>query len=490
MRRYLFVISWIVLGCATGASAQVEVRPAFPNLTFEAPVDIQHPGDGTDRLFVVEKPGVIRVFDNDSAAVSAGVFLDIRDRVDDSGGEMGLLGLAFHPDYETNGYFFVDYTAGSPRRTVIARYEVDASDPNRADPDSETIILEVDQPYGNHNGGQIQFGPDGYLYIALGDGGSGGDPDENGQDRSTLLGSLLRIDVDATSGEQNYVVPTDNPLVAADCGPAACKDEIWAYGLRNPWRFSFDPADGTLWLADVGQAEWEEVDLIEKGGNYGWDVMEGTHCYEPSSGCDETGLILPIFEYSHTVGRSVTGGYVYRGSDVPDLHGRYVFADFGSGRIWTISADDPESGAARLLDSGLAISTFGVDAQGELYLTDYAGTNSTIYRFAAGDDTGVDEREQPETFATLAPASPNPFRHAATLTYTLDRTATVELSIYDVRGSRIRALSAGVKTAGTYEVTWDGMTLEGAPAASGIYLAQLLVDGVPAAAQRMVKLPE
>lgn len=351
---------------------------AFPELSFTRPVDFQTADDGSNRLFVVEQAGTIRVFENDPEVDGSGVFLDIRERVRDAGNEEGLLGLAFHPDYAQNGTFFVDYTASDPRRTVIARYRVDPQDPNRALPGSEEVVLEVPQPYGNHNGGQIAFGPDGYLYVSMGDGGSGGDPQGNGQDRSTLLGALLRIDVDA--GGATYAIPPDNPFAGNEEG---FREEIYAYGLRNVWRFSFDEPTGRLWAADVGQNAYEEVDVIERGGNYGWNVMEGIHCFEPSEGCDESGLEMPVWEYSHGEGSSITGGFVYRGTDVPVLDGRYVVADYVSGRIWALTYDGVEAEAEELMDTALAISSFGVDQQEELYVLAFDGT---IYRFVEGSE--------------------------------------------------------------------------------------------------------
>lgn len=384
------VAGWVMigfLGCSSEgpeeppdppSEEEITVEPAFPNLTFSRPVDLQHPGDGTNRLFVVEQAGTIRVFENDASASSSEVFLDIQNRVRDAGNEEGLLGLAFHPNFADNGFFYVDYTASNPQRTVIARYEVDPSDPDRAVRDSETVLLEVGQPFSNHNGGQIRFGPDGFLHIALGDGGSGGDPRGNGQDPSTLLGSILRIDVDTPSEGRAYGIPPDNPFVGNEGG---FRGEIYAYGLRNPWRFSFDAETDQLWAADVGQNAYEEVDLIESGGNYGWNVMEGRHCFSPSTGCDQTGLLLPIHEYSHDLGQSITGGFVYRGSAVPELQGWYVYADFVSGRIWRLQEEGGEAVENELLDTtSLNISSFGVDADDELYFCAFDGQ---IYRFAA-----------------------------------------------------------------------------------------------------------
>ncbi len=352
---------------------ELRLEVAFPNVRFDRPVDFQIPNDGSNRVFVVEQAGVIRVFNNDPTVTDAPVFLDIRNRVD-FGGEKGLLGLAFHPDFAENGAFFVDYTAPGPLRTVIARYHVDPQNPNRALSASEEIILEVAQPYSNHNAGQIVFGPDGYLYITLGDGGSGGDPQDNAENPATLLGSILRIDVD---GGSPYAIPPDNPFVG---NPDGYREEIYAYGLRNPWRISFDPETNRLWAGDVGQNAYEEIDIIEKGGNYGWDVMEGFHCFEPRTNCDQTGLVMPVWEYPHSQGGSVTGGYVYRGPSAPSLAGRYVYADFVSGRIWALTYENGQAENEDLFDTNLNISSFGIDEDGELYVLAFDGN---VYRLTA-----------------------------------------------------------------------------------------------------------
>ena len=353
---------------------ELAVEPAFPALSLSRMVGMTYPPDGSDRLYVVLQPGRIVFFPNDREVDSAELFLDIRDRVNDRGEEEGLLGLAFDPQYADNGHLYVYYSASSPRRSVVSRFSVSAD--GRADPGSERVLLEVAQPFSNHNGGQIAFGPDGYLYIALGDGGSRGDPQGNGQDLGTLLGSILRIDVSTVDSTGAYAVPSDNPFV----GHSGARPEIWAYGLRNPWRFSFDRATGDLWTADVGQNRFEEVDIIRPGLNYGWNIMEGEECFARSD-CDRTGLEIPVAEYGREDGCSVTGGYVYRGSSLPSLYGAYVYGDYCSGRIWALRHDGDEvTEHMQIVDSGLRIPSFAEDAAGELYVLSFDGT---IYRLVA-----------------------------------------------------------------------------------------------------------
>lgn len=348
---------------------KISVKEAFPNLSFTRPVDLQHPGDDSGRLFVVEQRGVISVFPNDINTSEKTEFLDIANQVDDSGNEQGLLGLAFHPNFENNGYFYVNYTASNPNRTVISRFSVNPSNPNLANAESELVILEFEQPFSNHNGGQISFGPDGFLYIAVGDGGSGGDPHGNGQNRKTLLGSMLRIDIDQQAGGKSYGIPSDNPFINNSEG---FREEIYAYGLRNPWRFSFDLKTGQLWTGDVGQNKYEEIDIIENGGNYGWNTMEGFHCFNPSD-CQMEGLKLPVWEYDRSSGDvSITGGFVYHGSAIPELEGLYIYADFASGRIWSLDISDSENPInTELIKAPFPISSFGIDENEELYICSF-----------------------------------------------------------------------------------------------------------------------
>lgn len=369
----------------TGSCAAGSVVSGLPNLVatriasgLSSPLDLQSaPGDRT-RLFVIEQAGRIRIVRN--GAVVTAPFLDITGRIS-SGGERGLLGLAFHPQYATNGRFFVNYTDRSGD-THIAEFKAPTPSADSADASSERQILLVAQPFANHNGGGLAFGLDGFLYIGLGDGGSGGDPLGNGQNLGTRLGKMLRIDV---NGAQPYAVPADNPFVAR----AGALPEIWAYGLRNPWRFSFDRSTGDLYIGDVGQSALEEVDVglaSRRGGeNYGWNTMEGSRCYSPSSGCNTSGLTLPITDYGRSDGFSITGGVVYRGCRMPGYSGHYFYADYGSGLVRSFRLENGRavdardwtstlSGAARTLRNP---SSFGVDIDGEIYIVDYDGE---IYR--------------------------------------------------------------------------------------------------------------
>lgn len=337
---------------------------------FTRPVYLTHAGDGSGRLFVVEQAGVMKIIRD--GQTSATPFFDIRDRVE-SGGEKGLLSVVFHPQYKENGRFFVNYTArkNGVLKSVIAEYRV-SSNPDVADR-TERVILEIEQPFANHNGGLNKFGPDRFLYIGLGDGGAAGDPFNNAQNLETQLGKILRIDIE----KHPYAIPQDNPFV----GKAGVQGEIWAYGLRNPWRFSFDRCTGRLFAGDVGQNRLEEIDLIEKGKNYGWRIMEGSQCYDPPTLCNTQGLELPIAEYDHSLGCSVTGGYVYRGTQYPSLVGHYLLGDYCSGRIWSLVQEPSGAWTMRqLIDSPFSISSFGEDEQGELYVVHYGGA---IYRITA-----------------------------------------------------------------------------------------------------------
>ncbi len=342
---------------------------------FHRPLYATHAGDGSGRLFIVEQVGKIWILQN--GMLQAQPFLNIEDLISSgalrqSFSEQGLLGLAFHPDYQENGAFFVNYT-DKEGSTVVARYQVNLGDANVADPASGQIIFQLPQPYANHNGGHIEFGPNGYLYIALGDGGAANDPLGAGQNRQLLLGSILRIDVDSA---KPYAIPPDNPYIDNEAG----RDEIWSYGWRNPWRFSFDRETGDMYIADVGQNAWEEINMEPAGSmggkNYGWNVLEGNHIF---AGGDALNSVPPIFEYSHSFGCSVTGGVIYRGAAIPDLQAVYLFGDWCSGRIWGAWRDgDLNWQTAEFMNTQFPVSSFGEDEAGEVYVIDYEGT---VYRF-------------------------------------------------------------------------------------------------------------
>jgi glucose/arabinose dehydrogenase len=352
----------------------------------DRPVFVTHAGDGSGRLFIAEKGGVVRVLEK--GKLLSGPFLDLRGRVLSRGSEQGLLGLAFAPDFGSSGYLFVDYIDLSGN-SVTSRFRV-TGNPNVADPSSEFKVLGIDQPAANHNGGMLAFGPDGYLYIGTGDGGGAGDRYGNGQNPASLLGKMLRLDV-TSDPSVPYTIPPDNPWVQTGWNGQKVRGEIWALGLRNPWRYDFDRATGDLWIADVGQNQYEEIDLVQSAGgklagglNFGWPIMEGSHCFPDGAACRRDGLALPIAEYSHGAdGCSITGGYVYRGAAAPALAGAYLYGDYCSGRIWGLSRGPDNAWQSRLLlESGLSISSFGEDEAGEIYVADLSG--GAVYRIAAG----------------------------------------------------------------------------------------------------------
>ncbi len=354
----------------------LNIERVFPKVSFKRMVDLIFSGVGTPQAFLVLQPGRIVVFNYNESDPQPQEFLDIRGRVSDKGNEEGLLGMALSPDFSGDGHFYLYYSAANPRRSVLSRFTIRPGDISSGDPSSERVIFEVPQPYSNHNGGQIRFGPQGLLYIGLGDGGKKGDPIGNGQNLTTLLGSIIRIDVRTLDSKGTYTVPSDNPFT----GSSNAKGEIWAYGLRNPWRFSFDSQTGSLWVGDVGQNDFEEINLVTGGSNYGWNIMEGSHCYADSDeACDQSGLELPVAEYGREEGCSVTGGYVYRGSRLPELAGAYVYGDYCTGKIWALRHDGNEiTEHLQIADSSLNISSFAQSPAGEIFILSF---DEKIYRF-------------------------------------------------------------------------------------------------------------
>lgn len=418
------VVALIVTGCGRDSSAQdsgseglkepklsgdkakkelpdITFERAFPNLTFPRPVEIAHAGDGSDRLFVLEQDGKIRVFPNKQGVETASVFLDIKEKVFRGHNEEGLLAIAFHPKFKKNGYFYIYYSAGegrgrsAKRRGILSRFEVSKQDKNRADPSSEKIILSVDQPWGNHNGCDLEFGlDDEYLYVSLGDGGAANDPLNAGQRMDMLLGKILRIDVDKEDKDNKlaYSIPKDNPFVKTK----GARGEIWAYGLRNVWRMAFDHETKLLYGGDVGQNKWEEVSLIEKGGNYGWRVREGAHWFRKDEAKKTENYIDPIAEYPHSQGISITGGRVYRGKE-ESLQGIYFYSDYGRTATWALRYDEKAKkvSAHRQVSNSLrAITSYGEDEAGNLYVCAFAGrrySEGKIYKIVPTKEEKRDE---------------------------------------------------------------------------------------------------
>lgn len=460
-------------------NSQVNYVNAFPNLTFSLPLFLTHAGDGTNRIFVVQQRGLIRVFPNDSNTTSIQTFLDLTNKASQTGSERGLLGLAFHPNYSTNRYFYVNYTRSSDGATIVSRFTTQAGNPNKADSLSELILLTIPQPYTNHNGGMIMFGLDGFLYIGMGDGGSGGDPGNRAQNPNELLGKILRIDVNNPSGGNNYGIPPGNPFFSGGGAP-----EIFALGMRNPWRFSQDQLTGTIYCGDVGQNAWEEIDTLWVGKNYGWRCYEGYAPYNTSGCGPASNYTFPITAYGNpSLGISVTGGYVYRGARVPWLVGRYIYGDYGSRRTWKLLLSNgvtSDSAQIAMAPSGASIMSFGVDQLNELYM---CASNGIIYKFQnALIGVNGNSNQLPEGFA-LHQNYPNPFNPVTNITYSVANTSNVKISVYDINGREVSVLINKLMTAGNYSVQWNANGF-----ASGVYFCKMLVNGVNSIERKMVLL--
>ena len=399
-----------IASCASSAQTPTRaVEPAFPGLSFASPIELTDAGDGSGAVYVAEKAGRISAIAGDRATATKTTVLDITALVQNSG-EQGLLGMAFHPNFETNGYVYVHYSGRPDGRTVLARYTRSATDPAVFDPASAQIVLEVPQPYNNHNGGKLAFGPDGFLYLSLGDGGSGGDPGNRAQNRADLHGKLLRLDVDTPASGLAYGIPPDNPFAGNTSG---YREEIYAYGLRNMFRFSFDSATGVLWGADVGQGAIEEVDFITNGGNFGWRLKEGSACFNPSTGCASVpDLIDPIYEYTHADGCSITGGFVYHGVRNPDLEGQYLFSDYCTADLWALTTGAGTPTRRTLVSAGSSVIAIGKDAAGEPYFLRETTGPSAIYRFVETRPV-AGEAAAPAAAPALRLAGANPFTDRA-----------------------------------------------------------------------------
>jgi glucose/arabinose dehydrogenase len=385
-------------------------------------------------------------------------------------GEMGLIGMAFHPDFQNNGYFYIAYNTVKPVQTIISRFKVFASNPDSADESSELVLFNIPAYTQVHKGGRLVFGSDGYLYIAVGDGGGQGDPMNHGQDRTQLYGKILRIDVNKTSGGLNYSIPSTNPFYNNTSG---YRQEIFAYGFRNPWKFSQDPVTNKIWAGDVGNNIAEEIDIVESGVNYGWKIMEGFECFSPSTGCDTTGLRKPVLQYLHsgTDGSSITGGYVYRGTQLPNLYGKYIFGDFISGKIWSLNYDGINPATKSLLaDADFSVSTFGIDRNNELYICGYS--TGKIYRLQ--DTTvGINLNSNIIPEATqLFQNYPNPFNPSTKINFTLNKNSFTKLAVFDLQGKEIKSLISGNLNAGDYSYFFNAQNLP-----SGIYFYRLEANG-------------
>jgi glucose/arabinose dehydrogenase len=473
--KKLIILALVFLFLFAAAAHATYVFPAFPKLpVFDRPIGIEDPLDGSDRLFVPERAGRIYAFQNDPTVTTRSLFLDIADSVTTLT-EGGLLGLAFHPNYENNRFFYVTYTIDNPRREVLARFTANAANPNQAVRASELRLLVIPKENFYHNGGRIAFGPDGYLYWSLGEDGVA----HYSQDLTKFNGKLLRIDVDNPSGGNSYGIPPGNPFAG---NPNGYREEIWAYGFRNPWRFSFDVPTGRLWLGDVGQDTWEEVNLVKKGRNYGWPRMEGNDCFDPST-CDTAGLkiVLPLFVYPHNGGSaSITGGFVYRGPSMPDLVGKYIYADFITDEISALSYDGVNPPVHSSLTSLFNVPSFGVDKDGELFMASFDGS---IYRLFATPTT-----VQTPLAARALRIGPNPFQTATHISVNLSAPAQVEISVFDVAGRRVTTIMNAPAEKGMHTTNWSGRDGNGNPMGSGVYFVRLSLNGNATETRRVTLL--
>lgn len=476
MNKNLKLLLILLFFAAAKVYTQVNFVNAFPNLSFSLPLFLTHSGDGTNRIFVVQQRGLIRVFPNDSMTTNVQTFLDASNLVNQSGNERGLLGLAFHPNYSSNRYFFIYYTRASDGALRISRFTTQSGNPNKADSLSELNMLTIPHPtYTNHNGGCLMFGGEGNLYIGTGDGGGGGDPFNNSQNLNSLLGKMLRIDINTPSGGNNYSIPPTNPYAGGGGAP-----EIFATGLRNPWRFSRDAVTGTIYCGDVGQDAWEEIDTISVGKNYGWRCYEGNAPYN-TSGCGPIGnYTFPIAVYQN-VGSdiSVTGGYVYRGARVPWLVGRYIYADYGSRKVWKLLLSGGNVSENEII--GVAptlIPSFGVDQSNELYIV---GGNGSIYKLQdAVIGINGNNNQLPAGFS-LEQNYPNPFNPVTKIYYNVGEASIINITIFDVTGREINSLVNETKQAGRFSAEFNAAGLP-----SGVYFYKMTVNGSQSDEKKMV----
>jgi glucose/arabinose dehydrogenase len=494
---YLFFFCLLFsVGSAYAQQPDIQFERAVPNLSFTRPVDLEH--HGTDRTYIVQQTGEIVTFINDPAATNTDVFLDVSERVVDHQeyGEAGLLSLAFHPEYEENGYFYIYYVTDGEMTTgedtlhsVLARFERSEDDPTEALVSSEQVVLEIPQPTARHNGGGLAFGPDGYLFLSLGEGSRGGDAYDHAQNRQTLPGNVLRIDVDNPSGERNYGIPPENPYAGNDQG---YREEIYAYGFRNPWRLSIDPETGDIWVGDVGEETVEEVDRVTKGGNYGWPIMEGNRCFR-SDDCSEEGLILPEAVYGHPddQGASVTGGGVYRGDAIPDLKGTYVFGDWVSADLYFLEPADSDRTLTKFDPTEEQridlkhFSSFGTDKNRELYyLSLFHGSVHRLAPAEPGSTPGDTTQTPTVTENTFELSGPNPVSGGTSVTFEVVETGPVHVALYDILGREVAVLHDRVVSGGTVR----RLEIPAERLSSGTYFCRMRGNGF-ARTQKIMLLP-
>jgi len=465
----LFFLFVAFLNSAPVTQGQIaEFEQVYENIEFDFPLGIRFPDDGTNKAYIVERAGIVKVLDNEPDVEEVGIFMDISERFATSP-PGDLMAIEFHPNYAENGHFFAKYKLQNPEREVLSRFTRSESDPFVADPESEVILLELETPGNtqNHYAGDLAFGTDGYLYIPTGDGGTYLDAAGNSQNLSVLLGKVLRLDVDNPAGGLNYGIPPDNPFVGNDQG---WREEIFARGLRNPWRLTIDRETGDVWVGNVGESTWEEVEYVTAGSNHGWPIMEGPVCapFGPPE-CDQEGLRLPVWAYTHETGISITGGYVYRGAAIPALYGKYVFSDFGTFVIWHIERDNPLS-AELLLSDAFNVTTFGEDPDGELYFNRFF--QGTIYKITLGPGATVTTGSEPSQNGVALFAFPNPSRGTANVRFTSEA-GDVRLEAYDILGRRVATLfDEQVGPGAERTVPFDTRSL-----APGVYLLRLDARG-------------
>ena len=480
--KIFFTVFLFLLAINKSNSQPYQLVNAFPNVSFSNPVFVTHSNDGTNRVFVVQRFGLIKVLPNDSTTTDSRVFLDVTNLNNASTyQERGLLGLAFHPDYATNGYFYIYYTRVGDGANVLARFSRSVSDPNKADSLSQQILWAWPDPYVNHNGGMLFFGLDGYLYVGMGDGGSGGDPGNRAQNTNEMLGKTHRIDVNTTSGGNNYGIPPTNPFASGGGRP-----EIFTLGMRNPWRFSQDPVTGIIYCGDVGQDAWEEVDILQVGNNYGWRCYEGNHTYN-TSGCSAISTYtFPIKEYANAGSEcSITGGFVYRGLRRPELTGKYIYADYCSAKIWQLKYENGTVSEDQLIMTApSSVFSFGTDQNNELYV---CCSNSIVYRFNKSDLVGINSSVSttPSEYR-LEQNYPNPFNPETVISYYIPELSRVKLTIYDALGKEINSLVNTNQLAGNYQIRWNGKDGFGNNIPSGAYFYRLTAGNSFSETKRMV----